>query len=112
MTFGKKLQALREEKGYDQAKVCELLKIEQSTLSNYENERRIPKPDMLIKIAKLFDVSIDYLLIPDAPRNEFSANQSLPKDKAVLVDYILKLNPEDTQKILSYTKFIAQEENQ
>lgn len=112
MTFGKKLQALREEKDYDQAKVCELLEIDQSTLSNYENGRRTPKPDILIKIAKLFNVSIDYLLIPDAPREKFNQAASLPNDKAVLLEYILNLNPEDTEKVLSYAKFIAQEEKQ
>ena len=62
MSLGKKLQLLREKCGYDQAKVCDFLNIEQSTLSNYENGRRIPKPETLIKLAELFNVSTDYLL--------------------------------------------------
>ena len=43
MTIGDKIKYLRLEKGYDQQDICDFLNIEQSTLSNYENNRRTPK---------------------------------------------------------------------
>lgn len=62
MTIGERIKKLRLEKGYEQQDICDFLNIEQSTLSNYENDRRTPKPDMLAKMADFFGVTTDYLL--------------------------------------------------
>lgn len=62
MNIGERIKQARLEKGLDQLALCEKLSIEQSTLSNYENGRRIPKPDMIVKMADIFGVSTDYLL--------------------------------------------------
>ena len=42
--------------------VCSELNIEQSTLANYENNKRVPKIDILIKLAEYYNVSVDCLL--------------------------------------------------
>lgn len=62
MSIGERIRELRIEKGYDQQKICDLLNIEQSTLSNYENDRRIPKLDFIVILADIFQVSTDYIL--------------------------------------------------
>ena len=51
MKIGDRMKKLREEKGLMQQDVCNALDIEQSTLANYENNRRVPKTDILIEIA-------------------------------------------------------------
>lgn len=60
--LGKQLKILRENRKKSQQEVCNALNIEQSTLANYENGKRVPKIDILVKIAKYYDVSVDYLL--------------------------------------------------
>lgn len=62
MTLGYRIKLLRENKGIGQQELCNFLGIEQSTLANYENDRRTPKPEMLSKIADFFNTSTDYLL--------------------------------------------------
>jgi transcriptional regulator with XRE-family HTH domain len=62
MKIGDRMKRLREEKGLIQQDVCNALDIEQSTLANYENNRRIPKTDILIAIANFYGVSLDYLV--------------------------------------------------
>lgn len=62
MKVGDKIKQLREEKGLMQQDVCNVLGIEQSTLANYENNRRVPKLDILISIAGYFHVSLDWLM--------------------------------------------------
>lgn len=62
MKTGDRMKKLREERGLLQQEVCAALNIEQSTLANYENNRRTPKMDMLVSIANFFNVSTDYLL--------------------------------------------------
>ena len=60
--LGKQLKTLREVKGKSQLEVCSALNIEQSTLANYENDKRIPKLEILIKLAEYYNVSVDCLL--------------------------------------------------
>lgn len=60
--LGKQLKMLREAKGKSQLEVCSALNIEQSTLANYENDKRIPKLEILIRLAEYYNISIDCLL--------------------------------------------------
>ncbi|MFW6377585.1 MAG: helix-turn-helix domain-containing protein [bacterium] len=60
--FNKRLKQLRKENNLTQKELSEILNIGESTLSHYENKDREPNFDTLIKIADLFDVSLDYLL--------------------------------------------------
>lgn len=60
--LGKQLKLLREAKCKSQQEVCSALNIEQSTLANYENDKRIPKLEILIKLAEYYNVSVDCLL--------------------------------------------------
>lgn len=60
--LAKRLKLLRESYNKSQQEVCNALNIEQSTLANYENGKRIPKIDILIKISTYYNVSVDYLL--------------------------------------------------
>lgn len=61
-TISKKLKELREEKGYLQKFVADKIGVRGNTLSGYENGTRSPDPEMIIKLAELYDVSTDYLL--------------------------------------------------
>lgn len=58
----KRLKKLREKSGYLQKFVADKLGIKSNTLSGYENGTRSPDPDMLIALAKLYNVTTDYLL--------------------------------------------------
>lgn len=59
---GERIRELRESKNLRQEDLCKMLNIKQATLSNYEQNRRTPDVEMLIKIADIFKVSIDYLV--------------------------------------------------
>jgi len=62
MTVGLRLKNLREKKDKTQVEVCKDLNIEQSTLANYENGKRIPKIDILIKLAQYYSTTTDFIL--------------------------------------------------
>ena len=57
-----KLKELREENCYTQIQVAEYLNIKQNTYSQYENEKRQLPIDVLIKLAKFYKVTTDYIL--------------------------------------------------
>ena len=60
--FATKLKEVREQSGVSQKKIAEYLGITRSAYSNYEQGIREPSYDILIKLAKLYDVTTDYLL--------------------------------------------------
>jgi transcriptional regulator with XRE-family HTH domain len=68
--IGKRLREIREKKNWTQTYVAELLNIPKNTYNGYENDVRGVSEEMLIKLADLFGVSVDYLLgrvnLPDA----------------------------------------------
>lgn len=61
-SLGSNIKYLRESKHLNQKELAEKLNIATSTLSQYENNIRVPSDDIKIKIADYFNVTIDYLL--------------------------------------------------
>ncbi|MEE7711227.1 MULTISPECIES: helix-turn-helix domain-containing protein [Bacillus] len=69
MKFGDRLRELRKMRpNLSQKKLGEHLGLAESTISMYEQNRREPEYEILIKIADYFDVSIDYLLRGTDPK--------------------------------------------
>lgn len=62
MTVGDRIKNLRTEAGFTRVELAEKLNMPQTTLRNYENNAREPGHDFLVKIAKEFNVTTDYLL--------------------------------------------------
>lgn len=62
MEIGKRIKSLRENANLTQVELAKTLKINNSTLSQYESGVRVPSDDIKITIANYFDVSLDYLL--------------------------------------------------
>lgn len=57
-----RIKELREENKYTQLQVAEVLGVKQNTYSQYENEVRQIPIIQLIKLAKFYSVSTDYIL--------------------------------------------------
>ena len=57
-----RLKELREEKKLTQAAVAEYLNVKQNTYSQYETEKHQLPIEILIKLAKFYKVSTDYIL--------------------------------------------------
>lgn len=58
----KGLKQIRKERNLNQLKVAMDLNISREALSHYENGKREPSIDILNKLSKYFNVSIDYLI--------------------------------------------------
>lgn len=52
----------REKLGYTLQELADILGIAPNTLHNYEHTKRHPNVEMLIKLADIFNCSIDYLV--------------------------------------------------
>lgn len=106
MKIGDRIKKLREENGLMQQDVCNTLDIEQSTLANYENNRRVPKTDILIKIANYYGISLDFLVgMTDNRFNSYKGclkdlNKFLQQSEIIFDGDTYKLTDEDRDLIL------------
>lgn len=63
MRLSQKLKLKREEKSLTQVEVAEKIYVSQKSISNWETGRNYPDIDSLIRLAKLYDLSLDNLLL-------------------------------------------------
>ena len=66
-SFGSRLKHLRESNNIPQKDFAKMLNIANSTLSQYESDKRIPSDDVKVQIAQFFNVTTDYLLGNETP---------------------------------------------
>ena len=94
MTLGEKLKLLRDEKGWTQDYLGELINSHGRQISKYENDRVTPTIELIIRFAKIFKVSIDYLVFEDSPRFNIKHANNLD-----LIDILGSINElEDDKK--------------
>ena len=62
MNFGKKLKNLRVSQKLTQQQLADRLGVAKSVVSYYESGDRYPSYDVLVKIARIFHSTTDYLL--------------------------------------------------
>ncbi len=101
-TFADRLKSLRMTRGESQEDVAKALGISQSRYQTYESNKREPNSVLLIKIAKYFGVSTDYLLgnFQDSSNIDFSISKAyseLDEHGKKAVDAILKIEYERCQ---------------
>ena len=65
----KRIRDLREDRDLTQKEIAKALNCSQQVYSNYELGQRDIPTDVLIKLSKYYDVSVDYILgLSDSPR--------------------------------------------
>ena len=97
--IGERLQELRKDRSISQKELALQLGISFHTVSSYERDRSMPNDEIKIKIAQLFNVSLDYLLgLIDypAPYQKDEYCLTLPK----------KLPPQAIEEIQLFIEFI------
>lgn len=62
LKLGQKIAILRKEKGLTQVEFAKEFNIDKSTVAKYETDKILPSIPMLIRLAKFFQVSADFLL--------------------------------------------------
>lgn len=60
--FAERLKDLKTEQGLSVWQLGEAIGVSHAAISRWENEMRIPNIEALVKIAKYFKVSADYLV--------------------------------------------------
>ncbi len=61
MQYYPRLRDLREDCDLTQEQLVKILKMHKTTYTNYEQGKREPPFELIIKLAKFYNVSIDYI---------------------------------------------------
>ena len=86
MTFGEKLLDLRRKNGMSQDTLADQLGVSRQAVSKWERDEAVPETDKIVRIARLFHVSTDYLLL-DGPEAEAPAPE--PRSAPSVLDRML-----------------------
>ena len=108
------LKRIRKEKKLTQLEVAKALDITVSAYGNYELGQRSPTPEMLIKLANYFNVSIDEILGYKPTFNEILlgvSNYKMTPDKEELLmlyeEIGSKLGLEAQKGLINYARFLV-----
>ena len=81
--IGKRLRALREGVRLTQVNMAKILGVQQSRINRYETGQTTPAPEIFIKYADYFDVSMDYLYCrTDDPRGKLYDYRRLKRKRS------------------------------
>lgn len=95
-----KLTKLRKEHGYTQEELASKLNVSRQAVSKWERGEASPDTDNLIELAKLYDISLDELLLTDSKEKE---NEEEEKPEEVETDNVT--NDFDRKESKSFSEF-------
>ena len=86
--LGKRVNELREARGWSQVRLAAELNVSKQTVSNWENGNILPSVDMLVRISRVFNVSTDYILgLESVPRlNVTGLSENVIAHISLLID--------------------------
>ena len=94
MIYGlsKKLTLLRQQQNLSQSEVARRISVSSSAISAYEADKISPSLEILVKLAKLYHVSTDYLLGIDYPRDKAVLDTSnLSKEQLTVLQNLIDI---------------------
>ncbi|MED4840262.1 helix-turn-helix transcriptional regulator [Weizmannia sp. CD-2023] len=118
--FGKRLSALRKQKGLSQYELADKLGYSRGQIANYEQGKREPDYETLQKIADFFDVTTDYLLGRTDIRTLNDEDDSLAEINKLIKEYGIEkigffdidkwknLSKDDIDEIRRHFEWVAQ----
>lgn len=90
MMFGMRIALLRASNGWSQAELARRIGVSASAVGMYEQGRREPSLDLVIRLANEFGVTTDYLLIGDSPCSDSATKLQTPA-LAVQTETLIRL---------------------
>ena len=99
MSLQERVKQLRKEHGWSQGELAERVGGDPAQISRYENGRITPSADAVVKLAEVFNVSTDYLLVEDSPRRPFRGAEDALGDR---LGTIGELSAEDLTLLLGF----------
>ena len=101
--FHERLKNERLKKKLTQEQLAEILKIDRTSISKYENEKQLPELYVLNSIADFFGVSLDYIVGRSDSRTS-GVNDSIPVDFLQQFDNLSNESKQELEKYIQLLK--------
>ena len=97
----KKLKELRQKNNMSQQQLADIIGVSQQSINKYENHSVEPDINTLIRIAELFNTSVDYLVGNSdiARKIETVSPFDLNEEEAVLIESYRLLTPKEKTSV-------------
>lgn len=82
--IGEKLKQLRIKNNLKQSDLARILDVTQGAVGMYENDKRTPSPELIVKLAEYFNVTTDYLL--GHTKTSYSVNANIPGMSSIVCE--------------------------
>lgn len=110
---GERIRELRKRAGLKQSELAEQLGISTSAVGMYENNRRVPPRQILLRLSELFQVSTDYLLCKEREMSsDLGEELDALRDKLSRQDGLLfhgrPISQEDLEKVFDAARLGAE----
>ena len=92
MNLSEKILKLRKVNGLSQDELAEKLNVSRQAISKWETDQSVPELDNILAIAKVFDITTDYLLQPNTTDELFLKTAMLEKQQQEFIQKQHKRN--------------------
>ena len=82
--IGEIINKLRKQKGLSQSELGKKLCLSASAIGMYEQNRRLPDTDAIIKLSNFFSVSVDYLLTGEETKKAPTDGERIVSDDDIM----------------------------
>lgn len=112
MQFADRLKELRKSHHLTQDDMAEALCMKRQTYSAYERQISVPDINIIIKLADIFSVSVDYLLgksdIKQKAEDVSPSNSIIvDENQKALINTLKNLSPENQKELHNYADLLA-----
>lgn len=97
-----RLKAIRRALSLNQSEVIKKTGINQSFYSDIENGKKTPSFDFIVRIAEVYNISLDYLILGEGAMflKDKETNDKIKEQYYALIEKISKMNLENQIKIV------------
>lgn len=104
--FAQKLKKLRQKYGMTQKQLADRIGVEKSSIAKYESDKCVmPSDDLKIKIADIFNVSLDYLM--DRKENTNNEIENFDDETLEMVLVFSTLNQKGKETAMNTMRALA-----
>ena len=100
-SLGERLRTTREARGYKQVEAADIVEVSKIQLSRYESDKAKPDYETISKLAKLYEVSTDYLIdgVASQRGNEVELSDLLADIQSQVRVKGVELSPEEKKRL-------------
>ena len=102
MELNQRIKIMREKKGYSQKALGDILGISKQAVSMYEQGKRTPDPEMIVKMSDVFLVDLNYMFGKENINEEKNSPEEpkLSEGEKMLLDLFRQVPEEQQQLVL------------